>query len=352
MEHNSFVWMASPDNYLILRSETVVIRCLMVEKNGDCFERTVTQMDERECGTGEIRIQVQYSSLNFKDALAATGHPGVARNFPHLPGIDAVGTVVQTQSEKFSVGEEVIVGHAEFGTSQFGGWAEQVVVPESWAVGLPKNMDSLEAIRLGTAGFTAAGCVEAMIRNGASPEAGPYVVSGATGGVGCFSVALLAQLGFEVHASTGKTSQESWLKEIGAKEVIDRNLLDDNSGRPLLSAKWCGGVDTVGSNTLGTMLRETKIGGVVAACGVVGGHDLPITVYPFILRGVALCGIDSANSTQEKRRRLWDKLSGDWSLNEVPIRTTMASFDSINEKVDEILKGKICGRVVLDVQAT
>lgn len=326
-------------------------RCLLVEKkDDDSFTLEVVEHEVRECNIGEMKIKVQYSSLNFKDALACHGHPGVTRSFPHVPGIDAVGTVLASQSSKFNVGDNVIVGHSDFGTKSPGGWDQEIVVPEDWAIQLPKDMTPLDAMTLGTAGFTAAGCVRAILHNGIVPENGPVVVSGATGGVGCFSVALLSKLGFEVCASTGKLDQSGWLTELGAKTVIDRDNLNDSSSKPLLSAKWAAGIDTVGGNTLGTMLRETKVGGVVSACGVVAGHELPITVYPFILRGVMLAGIDSANSSLDQRQSLWTKLANEWAMTGPNDIADIVTLNSIKSKVREIHNGRIRGRVVVDLQ--
>ena len=321
----------------------------VVEKTTDGFSQSIQQgsFDESDLAEGEILIETQYSSLNYKDALAATGHPGVARNFPHVPGIDCVGKVIASNSDSVDVGSYRIVGHAEFGTSQHGGWSQLVKVPSTWTIALPENLSAQSAIKYGTAGFTAAGCVQALLHENLSPEDGEVVVTGATGGVGIFSVILLAKLGFEVVASTGKPEKTEMLKSLGATRVVTRDDVNITQDRPLLSATWAGGVDTVGGNTLGTVLRATKIGGAVAACGVVAGAELPITVYPFILRGVALRGIDSANTSSQNRTLLWNKIADDWSVElpeELYKEVTLTEMDT---EVANILAGKIAGRVVL-----
>ncbi len=321
----------------------------VVNKLDDEFTQSIEQhsCSEDDLDDGEILIETQYSSLNYKDALAATGHPGVARNFPHVPGIDCVGTVVASKSPEIEIGSQRIVGHAEFGTSYPGGWSRYVKVPGAWTIALPTELQPLQAIAFGTAGFTAAGCVQALLHENVNPADGEIVVTGATGGVGIFSVMLLAKLGFQVVASSGKPEQTEWLQSLGASRVISRDEVSDTNGRPLLSATWAGGIDTVGGNTLGTVLRSTKIGGAVAACGVVAGADLPITVYPFILRGVTLRGIDSANTSNENRAELWNKIANEWSLNLPADLYKIVSLSEIGDEVKNILAGRIVGRVIL-----
>lgn len=324
-------------------------RCLYVEKHDNQVVRGIRELAFDRLPAGDVTVQVAYSSLNFKDALAATGHPGVARTFPLVPGIDGTGVVVESSSPLFRVGQKVLVGHAKFGTEAWGGLSQLVRVPHDWLIELPAALSMFDAMVLGTAGFTAAQCVEALLAHGATPDGGEIVVSGATGGVGVLAVMLLAKLGFQVVASTGKSDRSEWLRQLGASRVIDRASLNDKTQRPLLSALWQGAVDTVGGNTLGTIIRATKIGGCVTACGLVGGHDLPITVYPFILRGVILHGIDSGNMPNSQRTKIWGYLSSDWRIDNLASISTTVGLTSLIPKIDEILAGRIVGRTVVDL---
>ncbi len=324
-------------------------RCLYVEKDDRQVLCAIRELPRDRLPAGEVTVEVAYSSLNYKDALAATGHPGVARTFPLVPGIDAAGVVVESSSQRFHVGQKVLLGHAKFGTEAWGGFSQLVRVPADWLIPLPASLTMFDAMALGTAGFTAAQCVEALIAHGANPSGGEIVVSGATGGVGILSVMLLAKLGFQVVASTGKPDRTEWLMELGAARVIDRDTINDPTQRPLLASIWQGAVDTVGGNTLGTVIRATKIGGCVTACGLVGGHDLPITVYPFILRGVILNGIDSGNMSNDQRNNIWRLLADDWRLENLASIATTVGLSGLSQKIDEILAGKIFGRTVVDL---
>jgi acrylyl-CoA reductase (NADPH) len=327
---------------------SIKYRCLLAEK--DSSGNTVAAVAERTLGAADeqqVTIRVAYSSLNYKDALAATGHPGVARKLPLVPGIDAAGTIVATNSARFQIGAEVLVFAPSFGTEFDGGFSEFVVVPEAWVYELPSGLSLLEAMSIGTGGFTAAQCVDELIRHGITPSQGEIVVTGATGGVGIYAVKLLARLGYRATASTGKPQLAEWLRQHGAVEVISRSDLDDRTQRPLLSARWAGAVDTVGGNTLATILRATKPYGCVTACGLVGGADLPLTVYPFILRGITLQGIDTAGITPEYRGRLWQRLAGDWRLGDLEKISYVVPLDGLTEEIARILRGEVAGRVVV-----
>jgi putative YhdH/YhfP family quinone oxidoreductase len=326
-------------------------RCFVVEKNDDVVSRSIRSFATADLEDRAIKVKVLYSSLNYKDALASSGHPGVVREFPRIPGIDAVGEVIQSKTDEILPGQMVLVGNADFGTNADGGWADVVNVPANWVWRLPENMSPQQSMALGTAGFTAAGCVSAMLLNGAEPAAGEVIVTGATGGVGSLAVMLLSKLGFDVVASTGKPDRHQWLEKLGATRVIDREQLNNTEKKPLLSALWAGGVDTVGGNTLGTVLRQTKIGGTIAACGVVAGPELPITVYPFILRGVTLCGIDSANTPKENRIEIWNKLANEWQLPGLEELTNTVTLDELEPEIEKILAGKIVGRTVIRLNA-
>jgi len=237
------------------------------------------------------------------------------------------------------------------GANRWGGWAEYVQVPRDWVVPLPPGLTLRDSMILGTAGFTAGLCVDALQKHGVAPDSGEVVVTGASGGVGTFAVALLAKLGYHVTAITGKASSHDYLKRLGAEQILGREQVDDRSGKPLLSGRWAGAVDTVGSNMLSTILRATKHGGCVAACGLAAGSDLPVTVYPFILRGITLAGIDAAWGRIPLRHEIWRRLAGPWKLDCLPMIARYAELDDVPAHVAEILAGRITGRVVVTLSS-
>jgi len=308
---------------------------------------SITYRTINDLPPGDIIIKVVYSSLNYKDALSATGNFGVTKNYPHVPGIDAAGTVVSNESEEFSIGDEVLVTGYDFGSNTDGGYSEYIRVPSEWVVPLPKNLSLKESMVLGTAGFTAAIGVQLLLENGLHPEMGEVLVTGATGGVGSIAVVILAREGFSVVASSGKMDAHEFLKELGACRIIDRSTTDDKSGRPLLKSVWAGGVDTVGGNTLTTLLKSSKQHGCVAACGVVAGQNLDLTVFPFILRGVRLLGIDSAQWPRTSRHQTWQKLANEWKPTNLENIAQIIRLEDLGEYVTRILKGQIRGRVVV-----
>jgi putative YhdH/YhfP family quinone oxidoreductase len=325
--------------------------CLLVEKDADGkIRRQVTRRDSSELPPGECLIQVAYSSLNYKDALAAQGHPGVVRQLPHVPGIDAAGTIVESNSDRFRPGDPVLVTGYELGAGQWGGWAELIRVPADWVVPLPEGLSLKEAMILGTAGFTAAQCVHAIVLNGVVPDDGEILVTGSTGGVGCLAVKLLAKLGYPVVAVTGKEALKARLYEWGAGRVLSREEARSSSPKALLTAFWAGAVDTVGGETLATIVREIKPYGVVAACGLVGGMDLKLTVHPFILRGVTLAGIGSALLPYDRRLEIWRKLSHEWRLEGLEELVTTIRLGDLETYVERILRGEISGRTVVELQ--
>lgn len=299
--------------------------------------------------TGDVTIKVAFSSLNYKDALSATGNPGVTKNYPHVPGIDAAGVVVASDSDRFRIGDKVLVTGYDLGSNVDGGYAELIRVPAEWVVPLPISLSLKESMIFGTAGFTAAICVEQLQRNGVLPEQGEVVVSGATGGVGSLAVAILAKEGYTVVASTGKTDAHDFLKALGASRIISREELDDQSGRPMLKSVWAGAVDTVGGNTLATIVKSVHVQGSVAACGVVAGPKLDLTVFPFILRGVNLLGADSALWPREPRRQIWQKLANRWKLDRLEEISQTIALQQLDDYVKKILKGQIRGRTVVAI---
>lgn len=325
-------------------------RCYLVTKDADGTVHT--EFAERrlsELPPGDTLIRVAYSSLNYKDALAATGHPGVNKTFPHIPGVDAAGRVASSGAGPLSANDPVLVTGFDMGANRWGGWAEYVQIPGEWVVPLPAGLTLRESMVLGTAGFTAGLCVDALQKHDVAPDSGEVVVTGASGGVGTFAVALLAKLGYHVTAITGKASSHEYLKRLGAEHILGREQVDDRSGKPLLSGRWAGAVDTVGSNMLGTILRATRHSGCVAACGLAAGSDLPVTVHPFILRGVTLAGIDAAWGSIPLRHDIWRRLAGPWKLDCLPIIARFVELRDLPSQITQILGGQITGRVVVTI---
>ena len=307
----------------------------------------VERLTTDELPPGEVLIRVAYSSLNYKDALASQGHPGVVRTLPHVPGIDCAGTVEESTSPDYRPGDQVIITGYDLGAGHWGGYAEFVRVPAEWIVPLPSGLTLRETMIYGTAGFTAAQCVAAIVARGIEPGRGPVVVTGSTGGVGSIAVAILAKLGYEVEAVTGKAEHHDWLRKLGADTILNRDDVSDDSDRPLLRSHWAAGVDTVGGKPLATILRSTQHRGCVAACGLVAGTDLPTTVYPFILRGVTLAGIDSANCPRRERLEMWEKLSGPWHVAQLDSIVDEITLDELPDRIQRILAGQIVGRTVV-----
>lgn len=337
-------------NKEIQMSDQTQTRSLVVFKQGDAPpQREIRQMQLEPLPADRVRVEVKFSSLNYKDALCATGHPGVARTLPLVPGIDAAGTVIQSNDEAVPVGQQVMIIHARFGTQVNGGYSSIVDVPGEFIYRLPSGLTLRNAMILGTAGFTAAQCVDELIQHGVQANTGPVVVTGATGGVGIMAVKLLSKLGYQVVASTGKSDWHQRLLQLGASEVLDRSAVNDSSDTPLLKGQWAGAVDTVGGNTLATIIRMTKPHGCVTACGLVAGVDLPLTVYPFILRGITLQGIDSATISSQYRYQLWQKLATDWQLDGLDELATEVTLDELDPQIDAILNGAVAGRVIVNL---
>lgn len=311
-------------------------------------ERRLASKDAISGNTiGQVTIEVAYSSLNYKDAMAYQAHRGVVKQLPHIPGIDAAGTVVDSHNPDYRVGDQVVVTGNDLGQGTWGGWSELISVPAEWIVALPENLTLRQAMIYGTAGFTAAQSVLALQRNDVAPAAGEIVVTGASGGVGSLAVRILAHLGYDVVAVTGKSEQHASLLACGAKRVLDRSALTDDSKRPLLSASWAGAIDTVGGPMLQSLLRSTKYGGCVTACGLVAGAELSMTVYPFLLRGVTLCGIASADCPLAKRKEIWQLLAGPWKPANLESMVSEVGLEQLPEQVERILAGQNVGRVLV-----
>jgi putative YhdH/YhfP family quinone oxidoreductase len=321
--------------------------CYMVRKADGSVTARIETITTEELPAGDVLVRVAYSSLNYKDALACHGHPGVVRTFPHVPGVDCAGTVVESAASDYRPGAEVLITGYELGAGHWGGFTAYVRVPADWLVPLPAGLSLREAMIYGTAGFTAAQCVTAIVDRGICPERGPVVVTGATGGVGSLAVAILAKLGYDVHAVTGKRERHDWLRRLGAQTILRREEVIDTTGRPLLTARWAAAVDTVGDPPLATLLRSIDHRGCVAACGLVAGAELELTVYPFILRGVVLAGIDSAKCPRPERLEMWQKLAGPWRVEQLDQIAEEITLDELPERVQRILAGRIVGRTIV-----
>lgn len=311
------------------------------------FSRKIETRTMDDLPPGDLTIEVHYSSLNYKDALSASGNRGVTRNFPHTPGIDAAGIVSHSDHDDFSPGDPVIVTGYDLGMNTPGGFGQTIRIPAAWAVPCPKGLSLKEAMALGTAGFTAAISIHKLMQNGVTPERGEVLVTGATGGVGSLAVAMLAKLGHSVAAVSGKPEAASFLKDLGAGAILGRDEAVDAKGRPLLKGRWAGVVDTVGGDILATAIASTQYGGVVTCCGLVAGPKLPTTVFPFILRSVSLLGVDSAEFPAPERRMLWQQMAGPWKPGGLDALTTEIGLDELEARIEEILQGKLKGRTVV-----
>ena len=328
--------------------ENKTFRALVIREESDgTFTKSIENKTIAELPAGEVVIKVAFAALNYKDALSASGHKGISKNFPHTPGVDAAGTVAHSDAHQFEVGEEVIVTGYDLGMNTSGGFQEYIRVPAAWVVKKPAGITLKEAMVYGTAGFTAALSLFKMTRNGQTPTAGPILVTGSTGGVGSMAVGILNAAGFDVIASTGKTDANDHLTSLGATQIVYRAFADDDSGRPLLRSKWAGAIDTVGGNTLATCVKACQRGGSVASCGLVASHELQLTVYPFLLNGINILGVDSAETEMGLRTNLWAKLGSEWRIPNLESYSTEVGLDQIISQMELILKGQTKGRVVV-----
>ena len=327
-------------------------KALLVEQpEKKTFTRSMVTRSLDDLPEGDLVMRVDWSSLNFKDALSATGHPGVTRGFPHTPGIDAAGSVVSDTSGRFKPGDEVLVTGFDLGMETDGGFGQMIRIPAEWAVPMPDGLSARESMIYGTAGFTAALSVWKMAANGVTPEQGEILVTGATGGVGSVAVAILAKAGYQVVAATGKASEAAFLKTLGAAEVISRDAVLEGAERPMLKERWAGVIDCVGGDTLVAAIKATRYGGTVTCCGLVGSIDLNVNVYPFILRGVSLLGIDSVQCPMTPRLAVWEKLANDWKLPQLETLAEECSLDGLEEKISAILQGQLKGRTIVNLNA-
>jgi putative YhdH/YhfP family quinone oxidoreductase len=317
-----------------------------VVREGEGYQGRIVNLPFDALPPGDVLIKVAFSSLNYKDALSAIGNPGVTRKYPHIPGVDVAGTVETCTRGPFKTGDKVVVTGYDLGMDTDGGYAEYCRVPAGWVVPLPAGLTLRETMILGTAGFVAALGIRHMLHNGLTPEKGPVLVTGASGGVGSVAVSILAKLGFQVTAA-GDPAQADYLKEIGAAEVIDRESLTVESPRAMLSEKWAGAYDTVGGKTLENVIKSMRYLGVIANCGMVGGGALSTTVFPFILRGVSLLGADSVQCPMDMRLEVWNRLAGPWKPPRLERLVQTITLDDLETSIQAILQGKISGRTLV-----
>jgi acrylyl-CoA reductase (NADPH) len=323
-------------------------KAIRIDKTDTGTRAEYADFDERDLMEGDVTVAVTHSTVNYKDGLAITGRSPVVRRFPMIPGIDFAGTVEASSHPDYKPGDQVILNGWGLGETHLGGYARKARVKGDWLVPLPKGLSPAEAMAIGTAGYTAALAVLALERHGFTPERGPVIVTGAAGGVGSISIAMVSKIRANVIASTGRPEETGYLKDLGAAEIIDRAELSA-PGRPLGKERWAAGIDSVGSHTLANVLAQTKYGGAVAACGLAQGMDLPTSVAPFILRGVSLLGIDSVMCPQALRRQAWDRLARDLDSDKLKHITRTIPFNKVIDTAGEILEGKVRGRVVVEI---
>jgi acrylyl-CoA reductase (NADPH) len=323
---------------------------MVVEETPDKgFIRRIQEKKIHDLPEGDVLIKVHYSSLNYKDALSAAGNKGVTRRYPHTPGIDASGTVAESRDPDFEQGDEVLVTGYDLGMNTPGGFGQYIRVPSEWVVPLPADLSLKTSMVYGTAGFTAGLSLDKLIEAGVAPEDGDILVTGASGGVGSMAVALLAHCGYSVAAVSGKPQAVEMLTALGARQVLGRDAVTDTTGKPLLIQRWAACVDTVGGNVLSHVLRSIRRHGVVTCCGNVASADLNITVYPFILRGISLMGIDSATTEMPLRSRIWNNFAGPWRLPNLDRFSSTIGLEDLDEHIERILAGGQMGRRVVQI---
>ncbi|MEW8380823.1 MAG: MDR family oxidoreductase, partial [Candidatus Thiodiazotropha taylori] len=328
---------------------TDMFKGVLIDKQDENYTAKISDIDEAMLPEGDVTIDVHYSSINYKDALAITGQSPVVRRFPMVPGIDLVGTVSSTTHDDYQPGDQVILNGWGVGEKHWGGLAQKARVNGDWLVRLPASLQPKDAMAIGTAGYTAMLCILALEKNGITPDKGEILVTGASGGVGSVAIAILAKLGYSVIALSGKAEAESaFLKDLGAAEILSSEELAQ-PGRPLAKERWIGVVDVVGSHVLANACAGTHYGGVVTACGLAGGMDFPATVAPFILRGVSLIGIDSVMCPKQRRQQAWDRLEQDLDLNKLSNIAEEIGLSEVIETADSLLARKIRGRRIVDV---
>jgi acrylyl-CoA reductase (NADPH) len=326
-------------------------QAILLEKSGEIVSPSIQTLDASRLPDGEVTVRVLYSTLNYKDGLVLKGQGGLVRNYPHIPGIDLIGIVDDPGSSTFNVGDRVISTGWRVGEVWWGGYATLAKLKSEWLVKAPEGLSDIQCMAIGTAGFTAMQCVLALEANGVVPNSGEVLVTGAGGGVGSVAISILAGLGYEVIAVSGRPQLEGYLKDLGAKNLITREEISELGKRPLQSERFAGAVDTVGGEILAGVLPAIKYKGAAAICGLAGGAGLKTTVIPFILRGITMAGIDSVMAPAEERTKVWSRLAMDLPKDKLDATTSIVSLQDAIKMADEILAGQVRGRTVIDVNA-
>lgn len=325
-------------------------KALLASKTGKTISTSVVEMNEQDLMPGDVVVDVDYSTVNYKDALAVTGRADVIRQFPLIPGIDFAGTVKASSYPGIAAGDRVVANGWGLSQTHHGGYAQKARVNGEWLIKLPAALSTKDSMAIGTAGYTAMLCVLALEHGGLTPQHGDVLVTGANGGVGSVAIAILSGLGYRVVASTGRLEESDYLRSLGAADIIDRRMLSE-PGAPMGSERWAGAVDSVGSRTLANVLAQTRYRGVVAACGLAQGMDLPASVLPFILRNVTLAGIDSVNAPQQVRIEAWSRLARDLDLGKLARTTHLVGLAEVPAVIERLFEGRVQGRTVVDVNA-
>jgi acrylyl-CoA reductase (NADPH) len=323
-------------------------RAILITKESDAQKAELTELGLDDLMDGDVVVAVSHSTVNYKDGLAITGRVPVVRRFPMIPGIDLAGVVEDSSSDAFKIGDKVLINGFGLSETHYGGYTQKARVKSDWVVPIPNSFSAADTMAIGTAGYTAMLSVLALEDAGLTPAKGPVLVTGASGGVGSVAIALLAQLGFHVIASTGRVSEEPYLKSLGAAEIIPREELSGDP-KPLGKERWAGAIDSVGSKTLANVIASTRYGGAVAACGLAQGMDLPLSVAPFILRGVALLGIESVHMNKARRLQAWERLARDLDREKLASMSRSIGLADVFEAANDILAGKVRGRLVVDL---
>ena len=324
-------------------------RAIVISRDEDKKQYVdVSELTLDDLMEGDVVVEVEATTVNYKDGLAITGKAPIIRHWPLVPGIDCAGTVVSSQTDAYKPGDQVILNGWGVGETHMGNYARYIRVKGDWLIARPDGISARDAMAVGTAGYTSMLCVMALQRQGSTSDRGPIVVTGANGGVGSVAISILSKLGYSVIASTGRPQEADFLKSLGASEIIERSELSE-PGRPLGKERWAGGIDSVGSHTLANLLAQTSYGGAVAACGLAQGFDLPATVMPFILRGVSLIGIDSVMAPKSLREEVWGRIATDLDLDKLHALSKTIGFDDIIDTARAMMDGKVRGRVVVDM---
>ena len=327
-----------------------MFKAILIDKDANGYRSRLEGVSEVQLPEGDVRVRVDYSTLNYKDALAITGKSPVVRTFPMVPGIDFAGTVEESRHPAFQIGDRVLLNGWGVGEKHWGGLAQKAQVQGDWLLPIPAEFSTRDTMAIGTAGYTAMLCLLALERQNITPEHGPILVTGANGGVGSFAIALLSRAGYQVVAATGRPQEAEYLHKLGAQEIIERASLSE-SGRPLQKERWAGAIDTLGSHTLANVCASLTYGGVVAACGLAQGMDFPATVAPFILRGITLVGVDSVMRPQADRQIAWQRLAQDLDRTLLQEISHEIGLNDVIQTAHNLIEGRVRGRILVNVNA-